>query len=130
MKVAGSLQILGSVKAERGTVPLTSFPLNCVVNTTINVNGIIYRCVSNTTGNNAVFTNMAAKVVTYLHSQLVSSKVWTITHNLNTSHPLIQCHDSSMHLLTYSSAVETSSNVLTITMSANKVGTCFIVALD
>ena len=74
MKVAGSLQILGSVQAGLGTVPLTSFPLNCVVNTTINVNGIIYRCVSNTTGNNAVFTNMAAKVVTYLHTQLVSAK--------------------------------------------------------
>ena len=64
----------------------------------------------------------------YHHSQAVSSKTWTITHNLGTKTPLLQVYDSTYTLINYNSAVSDSAgNVLTVTLPSNKIGYAIVV---
>lgn len=127
MKVAANLSVGGTMDLKLGLLPLATLPSSSAVNAIFNVNGVLYKCVTATP---LVFQLLDNKVVprSYSFTQAVSSKTWTITHNLNTLKPLLQCYDAANTLLAYNSAVATL-NTLTVTFGANRTGTALVVAI-
>ena len=128
MKAAANLSVSGAINLQLGLLPLPALPSSSTVNAIVNVNGVLYKCI---TSSPLVFQLLDNKVVprSFTHTQAVSSKTWTITHNLNTLKPILQCYDQTNNLIAYNSAVATSLNVLTVTFGANRLGTALVVAI-
>lgn len=127
MKAAANLLVNGSVNLQLGLLPLAALPSSSTVNAIVNVNGVLYKCLTATP---LVFQLLDTKVVprSFVHTQTVSSKTWTITHNLNTLMPILQCYDTSNNLIAYSTA-KAALNTLTVTFGANRTGTALVVAI-
>lgn len=51
---------------------------------------------------------------TKIHEQSSAATTWTITHNLNTTSPLVQVYDNSGNMLIPNSIIPTSNNIVEI----------------
>jgi len=124
MKVHGKMEILGRLFGGLGLSPVSALPPLVELNSIVNLNGVLYKCVANVSDVSSyaeVYVKPTLK--TYRHTQLVSSKTWTINHNMQASTPLFKVYDSTYKELAYTAAQSDSAgNVLTLTFSANKTG--------
>jgi hypothetical protein len=65
--------------------------------------------------------------VGYNHIQGSPSNTWTVTHNLNNQHPLVQTYDSSHVMLIPQSVSGSDANTVVITFSTSITGYARIV---
>lgn len=129
------MKVLGSVVAQtadlgHGLIPLAALPSSGVsVNTLVNVNGVMYKCLALTAGVPS-WKSLDVRPVVYTFTQSTATKTWTITHNLADTMVLLQCYNSSNQLLAYSTATsDAAGNVLTVVFSANQKGYARVVSL-
>jgi len=124
MKVHGKMEILGKLLGSLGLSPVAALPPLVELNAIVNCNGVLYKCsaiVSGVSSYTEVYVKPTLK--TYRHTQLVSSKTWTVTHNLQSNTPIVQVYDNTYKELPYTALQSDSAgNVVTITFSANKTG--------
>ena len=88
MKVHGKMEILGKLFGGLGLSPVSALPPLVELNSIVNLNGVLYKCVANVSDVSSyaeVYVKPTLK--TYRHTQLVSSKTWTINHNMQASTP-------------------------------------------
>ena len=72
-------------------------------------------------------TSSYATTVGYNHTQAIADTTWTITHNLNNQHPLVQTYDSNHLMLIPQSISGSDANTVIITFSTSTVGYARIV---
>jgi hypothetical protein len=72
-------------------------------------------------------TSSYASSVGYNHTQAIADTTWTITHNLNNQHPLVQTYDVSHAMLIPQSIVGSDANTVVITFSTAITGYARIV---
>lgn len=72
-------------------------------------------------------TSSYASSVGYNHTQAIADTTWTITHNLNNQHPLVQTYDTSHAMLIPQSVVGSDANTVVITFSTSITGYARIV---
>lgn len=60
--------------------------------------------------------------VGYNHTEAVASTTWTITHNLNNQHPLVQTYDSNHLMLIPQSVSGSSTSTVIVTFSTPTAG--------
>ena len=65
--------------------------------------------------------------VGYNHTQASPSSTWTVAHNLNNQHPLVQTYDSSHVMLIPQSVSGSNANTTVITFSSPITGYARIV---
>lgn len=63
----------------------------------------------------------------YLHTQSAANTTWTVTHNLNTSYPIVQVYGSSNEVIIPDSAIATDANTVTLTFNTSLTGKCSII---
>ena len=128
------MKLLGKFTAftgdlQAGLQPLSALPVNAVKNTICNLNGVLYKCKELLNGS-PVWASLDARPIVYNFTQAASSKTWTITHNLSTVRPLLQCYDSNNKLISYSAATSSADGkTLTVTFSSNQKGSAVVVSL-
>lgn len=69
------------------------------------------------------------KVTGYRHTQDTASTTWTITHNLDTESPVVDCwidESGTTTKILPQSVVATSPSVVTITFSSAKAGIAYV----
>lgn len=70
------------------------------------------------------------EISTYVHNQLTTSAVWTVTHNLNTTTPLVQVYDDQYKLFIPNEVTPLSNNQVQITLDAATAGRAVVMFGD
>lgn len=76
---------------------------------------------------NFAVTSSYASSVGYNHTQAIADTTWTITHNLNNQHPLVQTYDVNHAMLIPQSVIGSDANTVVITFSTSITGYARIV---
>ena len=99
----------------------TNFPANPKAGRIVFKDKRVYMCVE-LSGGLPVWVPLTNEINTYLHTQSSASTTWTITHNLNTTTPLIQFYDNTNGLFFSDSITIDSNNQVTATFGGAATG--------
>lgn len=106
-----------------------NFPATPIVGRVVFKDQKLYMCVAI---NNTipVWLPLTNKIDTYVHTEAVAASSWTVTHNLNTTIPLLQVYNAAGEMLIPDSVTPLSNNEMTITFSAAMDGTAIVLFGD
>jgi len=106
-----------------------NFPITPIVGRVVFKDSKLYMCVAI---NNLipVWLPLTNKIDTVVHTEAVASTTWTVTHNLNTTIPLLQVYDSNGVMLIPDNVVPTSNNVMAVTFNTAQAGTAIVLFGD
>ena len=106
-----------------------NFPVTPIVGRVVFKGAKLYMCVAI---NNTipVWLPLTNKIDTYVHTEAVAATTWTVTHNLNTTIPLLQVYNAAGEMLIPDSVTPTSNNVMEVTFSAAVDGTAVVLFGD
>lgn len=96
----------------------TNFPESPKVGRLTFVGSRVYICVSLVGGtgmNLPVWVPLTNEIDTYVHDQTSAATSWTVTHNLNTTSPLLQVYDDNNLMLIPDSVTPLNNNTMTVT---------------
>lgn len=129
MRVLGAMDVLGKIKSILGLSPTKTLPQAAEVGTIVNLDGTLSKCVTMVNGISSYQPLTQQAVTSYKHTQLVSSKTWTITHNLGSQTPIVQLWDNTYKSLAHTSLVsDAAGNTITVTLGNNKTGYATVLA--
>ena len=77
-----------------------------------------------------VWLPLTNKIDTYVHTEAVAATTWTITHNLNTTIPLLQIYNAAGEMLIPDSVTPTSNNIMEVTFNTAIAGTAIVLFGD
>ena len=70
------------------------------------------------------------EINSYIHSQVTAATTWTITHNLNTTTPLVQIYDANNRMIIPDNIEPTSNNEVTVTVGNAATGRAIVMFGD
>jgi len=106
-----------------------NFPVTPIVGRVVFKGAKLYMCVAI---NNLipVWLPLTNKIDTYVHTEAVAATTWTITHNLNTTVPLLQIYNAAGEMLIPDSVTPTSNNIMEVTFNTAIAGTAIVLFGD
>jgi len=106
-----------------------NFPVTPIVGRVVFKDAKLYMCVAI---NNLipVWLPLTNKIDTYVHTEAVAATTWTVTHNLNTTIPLLQIYNAAGEMLIPDSVTPTSNNIMEVTFSTAIAGTAIVLFGD
>lgn len=99
----------------------TNFPSVPIIGRVVFKSQKLYMCVAINIGV-PVWLPLTNKIDTYVHTQASTAQTWTITHNLNTTIPVLQIYDENDKMIIPNQVTPTSNNVMSVTLSAPMSG--------
>jgi hypothetical protein len=76
-----------------------------------------------------IWVPLTNTINTYVHRQESSSATWTVTHNLNTSTPLVMIYDDvSNQVIIPDQITPTDNNTITVTLGVATTGRCVLMS--
>jgi len=73
-----------------------------------------------------VWLPLTNKIDTFVHTEAVAATTWTVTHNLNTTIPLLQVYNAAGEMLIPDSVTPLSNNEMTVTFNTAMAGTAIV----
>ena len=106
-----------------------NFPTTPIVGRVVFKGAKLYMCVAI---NNTipVWLPLTNKIDTYVHTEAVAATTWTVTHNLNTTIPLLQIYNAAGEMLIPDSVTPTSNNIMEVTFNTAVDGTAVVLFGD
>jgi len=81
-------------------------------------------------GSLPIWVPLTNEINTYMHTQASGSTTWTITHNLNTTLPLVQVYDSAHKQFIPDEVEVISNNVVQVTLASAITGRAIVMHGD
>jgi len=106
-----------------------NFPVTPIIGRVVFKGAKLYMCVAI---NNLipVWLPLTNKIDTYVHTEGSVATTWTITHNLNTTIPLLQIYNAAGEMLIPDSVTPTSNNIMEVTFNTAVDGTAIVLFGD
>jgi len=103
----------------------SNFPETPLVGRVVFKDQKLYMCVAI---NNTipVWLPLTNKIDTFVHTEAVAATTWTVTHNLNTTIPLLQVYNAAGEMLIPDSVTPLSNNEMTVTFNTAMAGTAIV----
>jgi len=98
-----------------------SFPETATAGRVIFVDKRVWIAAELVTGS-PVWVPLTNEISSHVHVQDSASTTWTITHNLNTTTPLVQIYDANYKMIIPDEITPTSNNVCTVTLGTAITG--------
>ena len=98
-----------------------NFPANPTAGRLVFKDRRVYMCVE-VSGGVPAWVPLTNEINTYVHTQETATSVWTVTHNLNTTSPMIQLYDTTNTMFFPQSIDIVSNNQVTITLGTDSAG--------
>lgn len=125
MKMYGHMD-MNENKLQRAALEVeTQFPPNAEVGRIVFTNKRVYICVE-ITGGQQVWIPLSSKIDTYTWYQQTAASTWTITHNLNTTSPIVQLYGSDNTMMLPDSVEPTDNNTVVVHFGTAAVGRAVI----
>ena len=103
----------------------TQFPDSPTVGRVVFKGGVVYICAM-LSGSLPIWVPLTNKIDTFIHDQTSTSASWAITHNLNTTNPLVQIYDDDLKMIIPEDVEVTSNDELTVTFGTAMAGRAII----
>lgn len=103
----------------------TAFPATPKVGRVVFANKRVFIAVELVSGT-PTWVPLTNELDTYVHSQNSGATTWTITHNLNTTAPLVQIYDNNHTIMIPDVITITDNNTVTVTFATNQAGRAVI----
>jgi len=103
----------------------TGFPASPVVGRVAFKDQRLYMCIA-LNGAIPVWLPMTNTIDTYIHAQSTAASTWTITHNLNTTAPIVQIYDSNNSMLIPNTVTNIDNNSMSVNLGAAATGNAVV----
>lgn len=104
----------------------SNFPLNPKIGQMLFKNRVVYICVD--IGNNTpVWCPLTSTISAYNHSQPTAAQTWTITHNLQTTYPLVSVYDLNNNQILPNEVTVVDANTVAVSHSVAQAGRAAVV---
>ena len=107
----------------------SNFPVTPIVGRVVFKDQKLYMCVA-INNNIPVWLPLTNKIDTYVHTEAVAATTWTVTHDLNTTIPLLQVYNAAGEMLIPDSVTPLNNNEMTVTFSTAIAGTAVVLFGD
>lgn len=129
MKTFGNINFQQNLAQQLALEVESGFPSTPVVGRILFTNKRLYICVDIGSGF-PVWIPLTNEVNTYTFQQSGASDTWTITHNLATSTPLVQCYDASQVMMLPDTVTIVDANNLTVSFGSAVTGMAVVMYGD
>ncbi len=99
----------------------SEFPITPIIGRVVFKAGRLYIC-ADISGGIPAWVPLTNASNTYIHDQSTASDTWTITHNLNSTNPLVQIYDDDLEMQIPEKVVPITNNQIEITLGTAIVG--------